>query len=312
MIKVPDNVVIAGLNILGSDHDDLILCLLTYFTQDKRWFLEIKKKNPLDGKCNNEILPYWIEKHKILEIVVNIPLTKPSFFNCTDEKALDIVNKRINDILKIDQIKHLEDPKGYERERNEKDLFYLKRNLFERPNDVHMIDKSFKRRLKKGLLNYWNRPIDFYLWRSYYTQMLDIFNDVYDSFGNVPLKLYFKFEQLKNYIPKEITLNESDEKIVLLEMHRAGILDVNELRDLSLKNGSGLLMAREKILMKLEGIFDFFIYDKDWQLIAKDSKVFGVFLNTISLQMKYLKRNWDLSHLGLEKDLNFIVPNFFE
>jgi hypothetical protein len=302
----------------GGRNDNFYFCLIEYFPDSKRWFLKsllpVKEEEAADS---NEAIHAWISNFNIKQLVVDFPLSRPvSESNDYDDKGnlkcsdntLEIVQEKIKHLLDEDQRLVNENPKRYEQERNKADEIVYNRDIFSKETAHHLLSRSFKRRLKKGFLPYWNRSLDFWVWKYYYDQILELFNTSFDSFGNVSLMILFRFNYIKRQFPKDLEFFEANEQIVLVELLRAKII---LKKDISLLNDVDIgIEARLDTIKKIESKLDIFIYNHDLEILVKNPRAFDSFLLALAGQNVLQKKNVKLPDWTKPEDTKFIIPNF--
>ena len=252
---------IAGMSLKGGRKDQFYCCLLEYFDDQERWFLKSllrvkdgEKQTP--GKTGDETIHSWINDYQLKKLVVDVPLSYPAYHikNSAkfekEEEQLKHVQELIEDLLKEDEKRVTENPKKYEQNRNDDDLIDYSKDILKIETFEHILSRSFKRRLKKGFLPYWNRTLDFWVWYYYYDQLLDIFNISFDSFGNVSLMNLFRFDFLKAKFPDSLELFESNYQITLIELLRSSVISRNDIYGLF--DIEGVVEARLDIIKKIE------------------------------------------------------------
>ena len=248
---------------------------------------------------------------------MDFPLSRPACHNCTLKcpgiskcpvGEVEKVREDIASILEIDRKMEAKNPKEYERRRNSEDLVEFYRDTFEKEPQDFMLSRSFKRRLKKGFIPYWNRSLDFWIWCTYHDQLLELFNTTFDSFGNTSLMMLSRFSYMKRHFPEECQFYEGHINLTLLELLKSGIIlkkDILNLTDLDLG-----VEARLDIVKKIENKLGIFIYDHDLEVIVKNIRAFDSFLLAVSGLQK-AKGNarqmpdWTHPHIT-----NFILPSF--
>lgn len=309
---------IAGLSMKGGRRDNFYFCLLEYFEDKDRWFLrsllQVSDEETGDGDL---ALKTWIEKYDLKHLVVDFPLSPPAaltfdmgWMHDDDnmEKDLADVQQRIADLLEEDRRIHEDNPKQYERDRNSDDEIDYTSDILDKKTDEHLLSRSFKRRLKKGFIPYWNRTLDFWVWQNYYDQLLKTFNLSYDSFGNTSLMILFRFNFLREKFPEDLKLFESNTPIILLELLRKKIIlkkDIANLADLE-----ECVEARLDIIRKIEQTLKIFIYDRDLELLVKSPRAFESFLLAVSGQMHHRGYSFELPDWTKPEITNFLVPDF--
>lgn len=308
----------AGMSIKGGRRDNFFLSLLEYYPKHKRWFL--KSLTPARDEKNithDEIIKEWIDKYTIEKLVVDTPLSLPKCQTCTLDcpgtnlcpvEDVKIVKRKISETLEDDAHYYEKNPKAYERERNEQDYFDISKNIFDKHPSAIPLSKSFKRRLKKDFIPYWNRPVDFWIWKEYYDYLLGLFDISYDSFGSTSLMLQSKFTFLRRRFPKSLGLFESLPQLVLVELIRAekiSIFDVKNLKDLDLS-----INAKANILRDIEKNLDIFIYEHDLETLLTNPRALDSFLLALLGPSVYKNQylsppSWAESDSG-----QFMVPKF--
>lgn len=309
---------IGSLSMKGGRNDNFYFCLIEYFPDSKRWFLKsllpVKEEEAADS---NEAIHAWISNFNIKQLVVDFPLSRPvsesndyddqGNLKCSDN-TLEIVQEKIKHLLDEDQRLVNENPKRYEQERNKADEIVYNRDIFSKETAHHLLSRSFKRRLKKGFLPYWNRSLDFWVWKYYYDQILELFNTSFDSFGNVSLMILFRFNYIKRQFPKDLEFFEANEQIVLVELLRAKII---LKKDISLLNDVDIgIEARLDTIKKIESKLDIFIYNHDLEILVKNPRAFDSFLLALAGQNVLQKKNIKLPDWTKPEDTKFIIPNF--
>lgn len=311
---------IGSLSMKGGRNDNFYFCLIEYFPDSKRWFLKsllpVKEEEAAD---TNEAIRSWITTFDIKQLVVDFPLSKPASessdydengnLRCSDN-SLEIVQEKIKKLLEEDQRLVNENPKRYEQERNKADEIVYNRDVFSKETAHHLLSRSFKRRLKKGFLPYWNRTLDFWVWKYYYDQILELFNTSFDSFGNVSLMILFRFNYIKRQFPKDLEFFEANEQIILVELLRAKII---MKKDISLLNDVDIgIEARLDTIKKIENKLDIFIYNHDLEILVKNPRAFDSFLLALAGQNVLQEKNVSLPDWTKPEDTKFIIPNFHQ
>lgn len=278
---------IAGLCLKGGRKDNFFLCLLEDYEGDKRLFLksllQVKDDQELDS--GDQAITKWIETFSLERLVVDFPQSMPICQSCQlhcpgrercPHAEVEEVRKRIEALLKADSELQIKDPKDYERRRVAQEEIDYGKDVLKDETTEPLLSRSFKRRLKKGHLPYWNRPLDLWVWCRYYDPMLKIFGQCYDSFGNSSLMLNFRFAYLKRHFPLHLELFESNIYLFLLELLRVGAVRKTQLRDLmDLELGA---KARHEILQALIKRYSIFIYESDEEILIREPRAFQSFL----------------------------------
>ena len=307
---------IAGMSLGGGKKENFFFCLIEFYETENRWFLkslyQVKEESNL---THDEVITTWVEGSDVKKIVVDFPLTRPPCETCHlvcpgtelchNEEVIS-VRSQMKALLGEDEKLVRQNPKKYEQERLEDDKVQYSKSVLSKETKEHILSKSFKRKLKKGFIPYWNRPIDFWVWKHYYDQLLSLFNISFDSFGNVSVMLMHKFNYLLRHLPRDLKIMESDTHLCLIELYRAGIVNKKHLLDL--KDISLSALARVQIAKQIETHLNVFIYEKDLELISKNPKAFDSFILAIIGRCYILGqlREIDID----EKRGSFIVPDF--
>lgn len=300
---------IGSLSMKGGRNDNFYFCLIEYYPDSKRWFLKsllsVKDEEALD---NDDAIHAWINTFNVKQLVVDFPLSKPASESSQPEESIKTVREKIKDLLGEDQKLINTNPKKYEQERNKADEIVYNRDIFLKETAHHLLSRSFKRRLKKGFLPYWNRTLDFWVWKYYYDQILELFNTSFDSFGNVSLMVLYRFNYIKRHFPQEVELFEANEQIILVELLRSKIImkkDVAMLTDIDLG-----IEVRLETIKKIENKLDIFIYNHDLEILVKNPRAFDSFILALAGQNVLQGKNRKLPDWTLPDETKFIIPNF--
>ena len=309
---------IAGLSIKGGRRDNFFFCLLEFYPDSSRYFLksllQVKDEDVLDG---NDALMEWMDQFGLTKLMVNFPL---SYYPCKEcnlecighrqckNKDVKSVSELIGELLDKDQQRIQETPKNYERERLKDEEFDYNKDLFEISPDEHILSRSFKRRLKKGLLPYWNRPLDFWIWSNYHDILLKLFKNSYDSFGHVPLMLLARMDYLHRFFKQRLTLFESNVQIALVELLRSKIILQRDIIDLA--DIITCATARRNIIKKIEEKLDIFIYANDLEILTKNSPAFESFILALVGKRLHAKMVRVLPDYCRPEETRFTVPLF--
>lgn len=302
----------------GGRKENFFFSLLEYFPEEDRWFLtslkQVKDEQTLD---RDEVITHWVNDDELHQLVVDFPLTKPICATCSLDcpgtqscyhPVMIKVQDEIDALMTVDKKLEKENPKRYEQERVEDNMIHYNRNVLDKETHHHILSKSFKRKLKKGFIPYWNRPLDFWVWKHYYDQVLKTFNVSFDSYGNVSLMLMNRFHYLLRHLPSELSLFESDIKITLLELYRAKIISKKNLMELNDLNVATL--ARVQVAREIEKKCKIFIYDKDLELISKNPKAFDSFILSVAGMQHVKNKTHKVDDYGEKDPVKFIVPVF--
>ncbi len=301
---------IGSLSMKGGRNDNFYFCLIEYYPESKRWFL--KSLLPVkDEEVNHsdDAIHAWIQNFDVKQLVVDFPLSRPAI-ECSSNALSNIqtVQDKIRDLLNEDQKLINQNPKKYEQERNKSDEIVYNRDIFSKETSHHLLSRSFKRRLKKGFLPYWNRTLDFWVWKYYYDQILEMFNTSFDSFGNVSLMVLFRFDYIKRHFPKAVELFEANAQIIIVELLRSKIIlrkDVELLSDIDLG-----LETRLETIKKIESKLDIFIYNHDLEILVKNPRAFDSFLLALAGQNVLMGKNRKLPDWTAPEETKFIIPDF--
>ena len=309
---------IVGLSLKGGKRDQFFFCLLEHFEDEKRWFLksllQVKDESGLTG---DEAIRNWTERYDVKKLVLDIPLSDPACMNCRldcpganlcPEPSVVQVRKQMDDILTEDERLQKSNPKKYEQDRNNDDLYDYNKSIPHTPANSYILSRSFKRRLKKGYIPYWNRPLDFYVWSHYYNQLLEIFNLSFDSFGTTSTMVQSRFHYLRRHFPAGLSLCESRGPLVLIELLRSGTIlqkDIINMNDLELG-----IEARLNIIKSIEKGIGVFIYDHDLELLVRNPRAFDSFLLAVAGQNNLLLKSVKLPNWCEPEETRFLIPQF--
>jgi hypothetical protein len=309
---------VAGMSIGGGKKENFFFCILEYFEKEDRWFLSSLKDVKEEANLSkDDIITEWVENSDLQYLIVDFPLTKPPCDTCDLEcpgiskchhPVVTEIQTQMETLLEEDRIRVEENPKKYEQERNTDDEIHFSKCILDKETTHHMLSKSFKRKLKKGFVPYWNRPIDFWVWKNYYDQLLKTFDISYDSFGNVSIMLLYKFHYLLRHLPQELKMFESNVSIILLELYRAEIVTrkcLIETQDINVNT-----LSRLKIIKEIEAKLGIFIYEKDLDTICKNPKAFDSFLLVVAGQFLIKGRSRKIPGFGSKDNSKFLVPDF--
>lgn len=310
---------VAGMSLGGGRKENFFFSLLEYYPEKKRWFLKsLHQVKDEEIRDRDEIITSWVETYGLKKLVVDFPLSKPPceescLPNCPGAKecprhSVAAVRDEMKELLEEDAQFHSSNPKKYEQERNTANEVDYSKNLLNKNTDEHMLSKSFKRKLRKGFTPYWHRPIDFWVWKNYYDQLLEVFKISYESFGNVSVMLLSRLNYLLRHLPVDLVMYESNIHICLLELYRAKVVSKSlllQLFDLDLASS-----AREQIVLNIEKHMDIFIYGPDLETIIKNSQAFESFLLSVIGQRMLMNGLREIPVWGNSDGGNFIVPSF--
>lgn len=310
---------VAGMSLGGGRKENFFFSLLEYYPEKKRWFLKsLHQVKDEEIRDRDEIITSWVETYGLKKLVVDFPLSKPPceescLPNCPGatecpRHSVAAVRDEMRQLLEEDAQFHSSNPKKYEQERNTANEIDYSKNLLNKNTDEHMLSKSFKRKLRKGFTPYWHRPIDFWVWKNYYDQLLEVFKISYESFGNVSVMLLSRLNYLLRHLPVDLAMYESNIHICLLELYRAKVVSKSlllQLFDLDLASS-----AREQIVLNIEKHMDIFIYGPDLETIIKNSQAFESFLLSVIGQRMLMNGLREIPVWGNCDGGNFIVPSF--
>lgn len=310
---------VAGMSLGGGRKENFFFSLLEYFPETKRWFLtSLHQVKDEEIRDRDEIIAGWINQYGLTQLVVDFPLSKPPCeesclpecqgANFCPRECVVEVREEMDRLLQEDARLHEENPKRYEQERIAAGEIDYSKNLMGKNTDEHLLSRSFKRKLRKGFTPYWHRPIDFWVWKNYYDQLLEVFKISYESFGNVSVMLLAKLNYLVRHLPKNLTMYESNVQISLIELYRAKIIGKSvmfQLFDLDLAPS-----AREHIVHNIEKHLGIFIYEKDLDTIMKNPHAFDSFILSVVGQRMLMEKLREIPEWGNADGGNFVVPAF--
>ena len=310
---------VAGMSLGGGRRENFFFSLLEYYPEKKRWFLKsLHQVKDEEIRDRDEIITSWVETYGLKKLVVDFPLSRPPceescLPQCKSSKecprsSVKAVREEMNKLLLEDAEAHKTNPKKYEQARvNSLEVDYSK-NILRKNSDEHMLSRSFKRKLRKGFTPYWHRPIDFWVWKNYYDQLLEVFKISYESFGNVSVMLLARLNYLLRHLPKDLVMYESNTNICLIELYRGRIVSKSllfQLFDFDLASS-----AREQIVRNIERHMEIFIYDNDLETIIKNTQAFESFLLSVVGQRMLMNGLREIPLWGNTDGGNFIVPTF--
>ena len=224
---------VGGIYLSGGKNGGYFGVLLELFSgdTDKRWFIKSIFNSDTFSKDQKEIeFINWIKQSGCKFWVTDIPLTSPICHDCdlscpgeNNCKVQEVQNLRLEmeNLLGRDLLRSTVEPKKYEIERKNKDLFDKSKDWRDDENELPPLSASFRRKLKSGFLPYWNRSIDLYIWKYFYDDLLSIFNYSFDSFGHCSLMLINRIQYLKKQLGEDVSFFESNINLVLLQLLRA-------------------------------------------------------------------------------------------
>ncbi len=303
----------------GGRRENFFLSLLEYYPDKQRWFLKsLHQVREEESNDRDEIIASWVGQYGLKELIVDFPLSRPPceeacLNSCTGAHACprrEVVEVRneMQKLLEEDAEFQRINPKKYEQERVVSLEVDYSRNLTGKNPDEHMLSRSFKRKLRKGFVPYWHRPIDFWVWKNYYDQLLEVFKISYDSFGNVSVMLLARLKYLVRHLPRDLKMYESSIEICLIELYRARIITKATLMQLFDLEFAG--SAREIIIQQIEKHMDIFIYENDLDTIIKNEQAFESFILSVVGQRMLMNKLRTVPEWGTSDGGNFIVPSF--
>lgn len=210
---------VAGMSLGGGRKENFFFSLLEYYPEKGRWFLKsLHQVKDEEIRDRDEIIASWVLQYGLKQLVVDFPLSKPpceeaclatclGAKECPRPQVLE-VRAEMQKLLDEDAEFHRKNPKKYEQERLAAQEVDYSKNILKKNTDEHLLSKSFKRKLRKGFTPYWHRPIDFWVWKNYYDQLLDVFRVSYESFGNVSVMLLARLNYLLRHLPEDLTMYE--------------------------------------------------------------------------------------------------------
>jgi hypothetical protein len=310
--NLESKIFVAGLGLRGTRKDDSYLCFLEFFPSQERWFLS----KVVDLQSDDQLVKVLQEEtpgHLMVDIPLNLPTCSTCFLKCPGEQVCPVqeivtVRENIGELLRLDGDFYQSSPKRYEQERVELELYDHQRPVLARSQTQLALSKSFKKRLRKGIIPYWNRPLDFWVWANYYDALLELFNFSYDSFGPNPPNALFRFHYLRRHFPKNLNLWESSIQILLLEMLRQNWTTKEEIRLLSeVEQG---VLSRLNLIKCLEKTLNIFIYDHDLEMLIHRPRAFESFMLAVAGRCAQAKKLRHIDAWANAKEVNFAVPQF--
>lgn len=309
----------AGLSLRGGRRDNFFFCLLESFENSDKIFLKslLKVEDADDSADGDYAIKKWVDDFNLKDLALDFPISEPPCIKCTLDcpgklKCVhhDVVEVRsqIDKILSDDEKLQTENPKEYERERNRDDEFDYSKNILAKENTEYIISRAFKRRLKKGFLPYWNRPVDLFVWKNYYDQMLSIFGQSYDSFGNTSLMLSYRAKYIKKHFTQSFDIYEANIYLVMIEFLKAKKILKRDLLDfLDIEKG---VDTRFKIISMMEQEFKVFVYDEDLETLIKNPRAFQSYILAFVAQMKKDGKCFSLPSWTKPDEAHLLIPDF--
>jgi hypothetical protein len=310
---------VAGMSLGGGRKENFFFALLEHFPAKERWFLKsLHQVKDEEIRDRDEIITGWVDQYGLTQLVVDFPLSRPPCIdscvsNCKGAQACPRsevmeVREQMRLLLTEDARLHEENPKRYEQQRIASEEVDYARNILKKNPDEHILSKAFKRKLRKGFVPYWHRPVDFWVWKNYYDQLLEVFKTSYDSYGNVSVMLLARLNYLLRHLPHDLEMYESNVQICLLELYRARIVGKSTL--LQLFDLDLVTYAREKIVSNIERHLGIFIYENDLETIVTNSQAFDSFILSVAGQRMLMSGLRGIPKWASDDRANFIVPFF--
>lgn len=305
----------AGLTFQSGKDDDFYLCYIVIDSDQHqlRFFNKESIKGPLHDLAMVEIC----RKHKVNHLIVDFPLSHTLCHTCTlvcpgsdhcPKKEVVYIRREIEKLILHDAEEYQANPKKYEQQRNKDDLVTYAISPLEKRHQSPLLSKAFKRRLKKGFLPYWNRPLDFWLWVHYYDAWLKVFKTTFDSFGHVSFMHQHQLFYWKKHLNAATVLWESSPSLLLLELHRAEIISKRSLLSLSDLNQAPL--ARLEIIRDIKRKFFISIQERDEDDLVRIPRAFQSFLLALAGQRLKDGLVFQLPQYTLPEETHFVVPHF--
>lgn len=294
-------------------------CLVIYFEIQDNNRYKLALKDGSDEKITSHDLLHikFLKDCKITQSIVDFPLSTFACHSCELKcpgsdlcpvSNIKYVRQEMNRLLEEDNIRYKENPKKYEEERKSDDLFEWETDLLAKRTDEHLLSKAFKRRLKKGISPFSNRPLDFWVWQHYYDAHLSVFQSSFDSFGDYSFSQYSFFKYWKRHLPQNFELFETSPQLVLLELHRAEILEKKQLFALMDINQAPL--ARLEIVRTITHQFQLIITESQYDKLVRHPRAFMTFLLAIAGIKKMQNCTYNLPHFAEFEHTHFFVPYF--
>ncbi len=305
---------VGGISLRGNGRDHGSFCLLEQPEEGCKLYLKIfpVRDDRSSGNIESNLIKV-LKKNVVKVLACDYPQTAPPCATCRksclgeefckDEKIKD-ARAIIASLLEDDRKKIEKDPAKYEVDRNHDNELYVKK-IIDYPTDDHIFSKSFKRRLKRGVSPYLNRPIDLFIWMNYYDHLLEVFGQSYSSYSNFSYTSIVRMDYLKRSFFKDQKMLESNVYLILLELLKNKVLLVRDIK--TFMDISSSVVGRSLIISKIEKKFNIFIYEQDMELLVTSVRSFDSFLLALAALMKmdeklYLLPSWaDDSYLFIPK-----------
>ena len=285
-------------------------CLLEFFHQTQRWFVTSIKSLEINSLFS------FLNGENIDLLIVDCPLSPPFCAGCSldclnsqecDNDDFKTMNLLIDDLFLQDEEEYKKNPKEYEYKRQDQKRDWKKDFLW---NDFvdHTLTKSLKRRLKKGLVPYWNRSIDLWIWLSYGDLMQNYFKKTYNSYGHMSLSFYLFNQFIQKKLKADYNIYEANFYLILLELTRANVLGMKELK---FSREEKIKVNERKILIeKVENFFKIFIYNEDINKMSEDEKSFEAFMLSLTGYCLFKKQTKKFPEWPQIEKTPFIIPSF--
>lgn len=319
----------AALALRGGRKESSFLCVLESYGQydplekrpqekDARWFLKalVAIKEEIETSADEAIIKL-VHEHQLSQLVVDFPLSWPACHDCQltcPGEALcpvfevQAARDYMNQILEKDRKSQEVRPKQYEYDRADSLMVKHNKDVLAKKTEMHLLSKSFKRRLKKGLLPYWNRPLDAWLWCQYYDQLLDLFNITYDSFGQSALMGPVRLSYLRRHWPISINVYESNVYINFVELLKGGVVKQKDLSVLAhyIQGVEGRL----DVIKEIEDKLGLFVYGQDLEQLISSSMAFEAFILAVGARQAVLGQTLKAPAWASTHAENFLIPLF--
>ena len=295
---------VGAISVYGGKKDCFYLASVEHYPEGQRYFLSHLQKFSEEQFA---LLGQTLASFNLPFVITDLPLDVPPCGNCTAlcpglksclHPQTRAAQKFLQDLLQQDRQRYTAHPKDYERQRAAEDLGERRPTL---------LSRSLRRRCKKGFNPYWHRPIDAYIWANYFDELQQYFKMAYDSFGNTSLMVWWRWQYWQKHLPESTIFWEGRSMLVLLALLRGQIIKVQDLRQLlDWQTGAA---AKIKIVQQIERHLNFFIYDRDLEILIREPKAFDSFLLALAAvaadkgQIEHLP-SWAASKAP------FILPQF--
>lgn len=308
----------AGLSMTTSKTEDFYL---TYFEiqnhEGVRFKLHIKDQSDFAQPQHDLLIVKFLKDSKVKSAIVDFPLSQSLCFSCKlqcpgselcPKESIVHVRGLMNALIDEDNRIYKQNPKKYEVERRSDELFELEVDLLAKRTDEHLLSKAFKRRLKKGLSPYANRPLDFWVWQHYYDAYLSVFQTSFDSFGDFSFMQFAYFDYWKRHLPKDFSLHETASQLVLLELHRAEMVEKKQL--IALVDINQAPLARLEIVRALTHQLHLIITESQYDKLVRNPRAFSSFILAVAGTKLQSKNVYSLPDFADVSSSHFFVPYF--